>query len=115
MMNFQRLIRERGDLLIGVGVVSILGVMMLPVPPIVLDMLISMSIGLSLVILITGVYIQKPLDFSVFPTVLLITTLYRLSLNIAAARLILLNGNEGVEAAGAVIRSFGTFVVGGNY
>ena len=114
-MSIQRLIRERGDLLVGIGVVSILGVMMLPVPPFILDMLISFSIGLSIVILITGVYIHKPLDFSVFPTVLLITTLYRLALNIAAARLILLNGNEGVEAAGAVIKSFGNFVVGGNY
>jgi flagellar biosynthesis protein FlhA len=114
-MNLLALIQQRGDIMIAVSVVSILGVMVLPVPPFVLDVLLSFSISLSIVILVTGVYVRKPLDFSVFPSVLLVTTLYRLSLNIASTRLVLLRGNEGTDAAGQVIRSFGDFVVGGNY
>lgn len=114
-MRFLQLIQQRGDILIAVGVVSVLGVMILPVPAFMLDVLLSFSISLSIVILVTGIYIRKPLDFSVFPSILLITTLYRLALNIASTRLILLRGNEGIDAAGQVIKSFGSFVVGGNY
>jgi len=114
-MNFLELIQKRGGVFVAVGVVSILGVMILPIPPFVLDILLSFSISLSIIILVTGIYIKKPLDFSVFPSMLLITTLYRLALNIASTRLILLRGNEGVDAAGEVIKSFGNFVVGGNY
>ncbi|MBF0537983.1 MAG: flagellar biosynthesis protein FlhA [Nitrospirae bacterium] len=110
-----RLLRERAEVLVSVAVVAILGVMLLPLPPILLDLLLSISIALAVVIIITSVYVQKPLDFSVFPTLLLITTLYRLSLNIASARLVLLKGHEGIDAAGTVIMSFGNFVVGGNY
>jgi flagellar biosynthesis protein FlhA len=114
-MNFLRLIQQRGDVIVAVCVVAIVVVMMLPIPPFVLDILLSLSISLSIVILITGIYIRKPLDFSVFPSMLLITTLYRLALNIAATRLVLLRGAEGTDAAGQVIQSFGSFVVGGNY
>jgi len=108
-------IQERGDVIVAISVVSIVGVMILPVPPFILDLLLSFSISLSIVILVSAVYIKKPLDLSVFPTILLMTTLYRLSLNIASTRLILLRGNEGIDAAGQVIKSFGSFVVGGNY
>lgn len=114
-MNFIQLIQHRGDIIVAGAVVSILGVMILPVPPVLLDMLLSLSISLAIVILVTSIYIAKPLDFSVFPSVLLITTLYRLALNVAATRLILLRGEEGIDAAGQVIKSFGNFVVGGNY
>jgi flagellar biosynthesis protein FlhA len=114
-MTFLSLIQQRQDFTIAISVLAILGVMILPVPPFILDILISLSISISIVIIITGIYIKKPLDFSVFPSILLLTTLYRLSLNIAATRLILLRGNEGIETAGQVIKSFGSFVVGGNY
>jgi flagellar biosynthesis protein FlhA len=114
-MNFLTLIKQRGDIIVALAVVTILGVMILPIPPFVLDMFLSFSIALSIVIIITSIYIKKPLDFSVFPSILLITTLYRLSLNVASTRLILLKGNEGIDAAGQVIKSFGNFVVGGNY
>ncbi|MEW6569708.1 MAG: flagellar biosynthesis protein FlhA [Nitrospirota bacterium] len=114
-MKFLTLIQKRGDILIAVSVVAILGVMVLPVSPFMLDILLSFSISLSIVIIITSIYIKKPLDFSVLPSILLITTLYRLSLNVASTRLILLKGNEGIDAAGQVIKSFGNFVVGGNY
>ncbi len=108
-------IQQRGDVIVAVSVVSVVGVMILPVPAFVLDLLLSFSISLAIVILVSAVYIKKPLDLSVFPTILLMTTLYRLSLNIASTRLILLKGNEGIDAAGQVIKSFGSFVVGGNY
>ena len=114
-MRLFTLLAQRQDVLVAVSVVAVLGVMILPVPPFVLDILLSFSISLSVVILVTGIYVKKPLDFSVFPSILLLTTLFRLSLNIASTRLILLRGNEGIEAAGQVIRSFGSFVVGGNY
>lgn len=108
-------LNRKSDLIVGFGVVGIIGVMILPVPPLLLDLLLSFSISLSIVILVTSIYIRKPLDFSVFPSVLLMTTLFRLALNVASTRLILLRGSEGIDAAGEVIRSFGNFVVGGNY
>jgi flagellar biosynthesis protein FlhA len=114
-MSVLEQIRQRGDVLVAVSVVSIVGVMILPIPAFVLDMLLSFSISLAIVILVSAVYIRKPLDLSAFPSILLMTTLYRLSLNIASTRLILLKGNEGIDAAGQVIKSFGSFVVGGNY
>lgn len=114
-MNFLLLLRKREDVLIAVAIVSIIGVMVLPLPPFFLDILLSLSISLSITIIITSVYIRKPLDFSVLPSVLLMTTLYRLALNIASTRLVLLRGHEGIEAAGQVIKSFGSFVVGGDY
>ena len=96
-------------------VIGILVVMMVPLPTIMLDLLLSLSITLSIIILLMSMYVLKPLDFSVFPSVLLTVTLLRLSLNVASTRLILLHGNEGTDAAGQVIKAFGTFVVGGNY
>jgi len=113
--KFLILFQEKEDILVSVSLVALLGVILLPLPAFLLDMLLAFSIAISIIILITSVYIQKPLDFSVFPSLLLITTLYRVSLNIASTKLILLKGNEGIEAAGHVISSFGNFVVGGNY
>jgi len=89
-MNFLSFIRQRGDIIVAIAVVTILGVMILPIPPFVLDIFLSFSIALSIVIIVTSIYIKKPLDFSVFPSILLMTTLYRLSLNVASTRLILL-------------------------
>jgi len=103
------------DILMAVGVVGILLVMMIPLRPFILDILLSFNITLSLTILLVSMYILKPLDFSVFPSILLVATLFRLSLNVASTRLILLHGNEGLGAAGHVIKAFGHFVVGGNF
>ena len=89
--------------------------MITPLPPFLLDVLISANITLSVVVLLVALYITKPVDFSVFPTTLLLMTLFRLALNISSARLILLYGNTGTSAAGEVIQAFGAFVVGGNY
>jgi len=106
---------DQSDIYMGVGVVAILLVMVLPLPAIVLDLFLSLSITISLIILLTSLAITNPLEFSTFPSLLLMTTLFRLSLNIASTRLILLHGNEGTTAAGHVIKSFGQFVIGGNY
>ncbi|HEX5544078.1 MAG TPA: flagellar biosynthesis protein FlhA [Nitrospira sp.] len=103
------------DVVISVGVVAILMVMLLPLPRFLLDLLLSFDITLSVVILLVGLQVRRPIEFSVFPSVLLMITLFRLSLNIASTRLILLHGNEGAGAAGEVIRAFGNFIVGGNY
>jgi len=103
------------DIMMAAGVVGILLVMMIPLPSIVLDMLLSFNITCSLVILLVGMYIHRPLDLSSFPSILLLATLFRLSLNIASTRIILLHGSEGPLAAGSVINAFGSFVVGGNY
>jgi flagellar biosynthesis protein FlhA len=101
--------------MVPLAVVGIVFLMIIPIPPFLLDLFLAMSIALSLVILLVSIYLVRPLEFSVFPSVLLITTLFRLSLNVASARLILLRGNEGTDAAGSVIKAFGQFVVGGNY
>ncbi len=101
--------------MIAMAVVAILMVMIIPIPTFLLDILLSLSLALSIIILLMSMYVLKPLQFSVFPSVLLIVTLLRLSLNVASTRLILLHGNEGTSAAGQVIQAFGTFVVGGNY
>jgi flagellar biosynthesis protein FlhA len=98
-----------------VGVMTVLAVMIIPLPAMILDFLLALNITLAVSILLIAMYTLKPLDFSIFPSVLLITTLFRLSLNVASTRLILLRGNEGISAAGKVIKSFGSFVVGGNY
>jgi flagellar biosynthesis protein FlhA len=102
-------------LVIPVGVMGILLVMVLPMPTMIMDLLISLNITLSIVIMLVSMYILQPVSFSVFPSLLLILTLFRLALNIASTRLILLNGSSGENAAGEVIKSFGQFVVGGNY
>lgn len=114
-MTWIELIKKRSDVLFAVSVIMVLGIMLLPMPSFALDIFLSISISISIIILLTSVYIRKPLDFSVYPSLLLIVTLYRLSLNIATTRIILLRGHEGPEAAGRVINSFGNFVVGGNY
>jgi flagellar biosynthesis protein FlhA len=98
-----------------VAVVGILVFMVIPLPTIVLDLLLSFNITVALVILLASMYITQPLELSAFPSILLLVTLFRLSLNVASTRLILLYGNEGTTAAGKVIMAFGNFVVGGNY
>ncbi|MEQ1795938.1 MAG: FHIPEP family type III secretion protein, partial [Nitrospira sp.] len=103
------------DIVMSVGVVGVLMVMLLPLPRFLLDLLLSFDITISIIILLVGLQVRRPMEFSVFPSILLMVTLLRLSLNIASTRLILLHGNEGAAAAGEVIRTFGTFVVGGNY
>ncbi len=108
-------LRNRSDVALALSLVIVLAIMLLPVPAFALDVFLSTSVSIAIVVLLTSVYIKKPLDFSVFPSLLLMVTLYRLSLNIATTRIILLKGNEGPEAAGRVIKSFGDFVVGGNY
>lgn len=105
----------RSDVLVSFGLVVILLVMIIPMPPLLLDMFLALNITVALMILIITLYVQKSLEFSIFPTVLLISTLFRLSLNVASTRLILLHGDTGEFAAGKVIQSFGQFVVGGNY
>jgi len=97
------------------AVVCILAVMIIPMPSLLLDILITSDITISVIILMATMYIQQPVSFSVFPSLLLLITLFRLALNIAASRLILLHGSEGISAAGHVIQSFGQFVIGGNY
>jgi flagellar biosynthesis protein FlhA len=114
-MKILAVIQQREDVIVALMLVSVIGVMLLPLPPFLLDIMLTLSISLSITILITSVYIKKPLDFSVLPSLLLMATLFRLSLNVATTRLILLKGHEGVESAGQVIKSFGNFVVGGNY
>ena len=98
-----------------IAVLGIVLAMIAPLPPFLLDILISANITLSVTVLLVSLYITKPVEFSVFPTTLLLMTLFRLALNISSARLILLNGNTGTAAAGEVIQAFGAFVVGGNY
>jgi flagellar biosynthesis protein FlhA len=102
-------------LIIPAALVGILAILIFPIPTAVLDVCIAMNIVLSLVVLFTALYIDRPLMFSSFPAVLLVTTLFRLSMNVASTRLILLNGSSGMDAAGHVIQAFGQFVVGGNY
>ena len=103
------------QLAVPLAAVSVVGLMIIPLPPIVLDLLLSIDIGLAVVLLLTAIYVKEPVEFSVFPSLLLLLTLLRLSLNVASTRLVLLHGGEGVEAAGSVIMAFGQFVVGGNY
>jgi flagellar biosynthesis protein FlhA len=106
---------ESSSAIVAMSVIAILMVMILPLPTLALDILLSLSLTFSIIILLVSMYVLKPLHFSVFPSVLLIVTLLRLALNVASTRLILLHGSEGPEAAGQVIKAFGTFVVGGNY
>jgi flagellar biosynthesis protein FlhA len=96
-------------------ILLILGMMLLPLPPILLDLLFTFNIAVSLLVLMVATYTKRPLDFTVFPTVILVTTLLRLSLNVASTRVVLLHGHDGPEAAGKVIEAFGQFLVGGNF
>ncbi len=106
---------DKSNIMAATGVVGILLLMILPLPAPALDLFLALNITISLLIFLMSIYILKPLDFPVFPSLLLITTLFRLSLNIASTRLILLHGHEGVDAAGKIIMGFGHFVVGGNF
>ncbi len=105
----------RGDVAFAIGIMAILVVLILPLPSILLDFFLAVSIILSILILMTALFIQTPLEFSSFPTVLLIATMLRLALNLASTRLILSHGHEGTHAAGGVIQAFGNFVMGGNF
>ena len=105
----------RGDIALAVGVVCILAVLILPMPSWMLDLSLAMSMTLSVLILMTVLFINRALDFSSFPTILLIATMLRLALNLASTRLILAQGHEGTDAAGQVIQAFGNFVMSGNF
>ncbi len=96
-------------------IIMILSMMVLPLPPLLLDLFFTFNIALAVMVLMVAMYTKKPLDFSIFPTVLLVTTLLRLSLNVASTRIVLLEGHTGPDAAGKVIEAFGHFLVGGNY
>ncbi|MCZ6679163.1 MAG: flagellar biosynthesis protein FlhA [Candidatus Poribacteria bacterium] len=113
--TFSSSIARHGDIGLVLGVIGILFVIIKPLPPSVLDFLLAINITVSLMTLLVVLYTLQPVDFSVFPSLLLVLTLYRLSLNVASTRLILGKGHEGEDAAGGVIKSFGQFVVEGNY
>ncbi|MBV2092393.1 MAG: FHIPEP family type III secretion protein, partial [Candidatus Thiodiazotropha sp. (ex Ctena orbiculata)] len=93
----------------------LLAMLVIPLPPIALDLFFTFNITLSLVVMLVVVYTKRPLEFSVFPSMLLIATLLRLALNVASTRVVLLEGHTGGDAAGKVIEAFGAFVIGGNY
>ncbi|MGI1677449.1 MAG: flagellar biosynthesis protein FlhA [Cellvibrionaceae bacterium] len=105
----------KGNIGIPLTVLMLLGMMTLPMPAFLLDVFFSFSIALSIVVLLVGVYSMRPLDFAVFPTILLLATLLRLALNVASTRVVLLEGHKGGDAAGKVIQAFGEVVIGGNY
>jgi flagellar biosynthesis protein FlhA len=116
MDDFFKKIQKNADLSLAAGLIGILAVMVVPMPPFMIDLLLSVAIASGVLLLLTSIYAKRALDFSVFPTLLLITTLFRLSLNVATTRAILLRGaDNGTEAAGNVIEAFAEFVVGGNY
>src|SRR5947209_5699901 len=116
MPGWMNKLTRNSDFAVAVGLMSILTVMVIPMPRFFIDLFLCVEIAASMVLLLTAVYAVKALDFSVFPSMLLMTTLFRLALNVATTRVILLHGAEdGASAAGDVIRSFGEFVVGGNY
>jgi len=112
MPSFRELLRTGVG--VPVGVLAVLAMVVLPLPPIALDVLFTFNIALSLVIMMAVFYVSRPIEFGVFPTVLLLATLLRLALNVASTRVVLLNGHTGPQAAGHVIQSFGEFVIGGN-
>jgi predicted neutral ceramidase superfamily lipid hydrolase len=102
-------ISRQTDILMAIGLIGLIGMMLVPLPPVLLDLLLATNLALALCILLLGLYIRRALDFSVFPSLLLVTTLFRLALNISSTRLILLHAN-----AGRVIECFGNFVIGGD-
>ena len=108
-------VARNSDVLMAVAVICILAFMVMPLPTLLLDLLLTFSITFSLIIILASMYVQHPLQMSAFPSILLLITLFRLALNVASTRIILLHGNEGTLAAGKVIKAFGGFVVGGNY
>ncbi len=111
-----KFLQQNSDLMVAIGVIFILGMMIIPIPPMALDFFLVLSLSLAIIVLLMSIYSKRPLDFSTFPSLLLVMTLFRLALNVASTRNILLNGGaEGTQAAGEIIRSFGEFVVEGNY
>ena len=114
LADFGTMLR-RSDIALAVGMMTILVILILPLPPTILDFTLAISITFSVLILMTSLFIHEPLEFSAFPTVLLIATMLRLALNLASTRLILAHGHEGSAAAGHVIEAFGNFVMGGNF
>ncbi|MDW8002876.1 MAG: flagellar biosynthesis protein FlhA [Deltaproteobacteria bacterium] len=107
--------RQRSDIVVAISIVFVILIMIVPLTPFLVDVLLTISICISLLVLFIAMYIRKPLDFSVFPSLLLLVTLFRLSLNVATTRLILLRGDSGADAAGKIIKAFGSFIIGGNY
>ncbi|TVV45298.1 flagellar biosynthesis protein FlhA [Venatorbacter sp. C2-1] len=105
----------QGNLSIPVMLLVLLGMMTLPLPPFLLDTFFTFNIALSIVVLLVSVYARRPLDFAIFPTILLVATLLRLALNVASTRVVLLYGHEGGDSAGKVIEAFGEVLIGGNY
>ena len=106
---------RRGDLALAFGIIFIIVVLIMPMPSFLLDFMLALSITFAVLILMTALFIQRPLEFSAFPTVLLIATMLRLALNLASTRLILAHGHEGTDAAGHVIEAFGHFIMQGNF
>ena len=106
---------RKSDLGLAIGIMAILVVLIVPLPTWLLDISLAFSLSFSILILMTAVFIRKPLEFSSFPTILLLTTMLRLALNLASTRLILSNGHTGTDAAGHVIQAFGNFIMRGNF
>jgi flagellar biosynthesis protein FlhA len=109
-MTLLRRLAQQSDIVMATAIIGLVGMMVIPLPAVLLDMLLTLNIGMALCIVLVSMYVQKPLDFSVFPSLLLVATLFRLALNVSSTRLILLHG-----AAGKVIEAFGQFVVGGDF
>jgi flagellar biosynthesis protein FlhA len=114
-MGMQARLRSAADWIMPIAAVSLVFVMLVPMPSFILDLLLTVSLTAAVLVLLAAVHILRPTQFSVFPSLLLLLTLFRLALNLASSRRILLHGNEGAAAAGKVIEAFGQFVVGGNY
>lgn len=119
-MDFNQLLNQvktsfKNGLGIPIAILALLAMVVVPLPPFLLDVFFTFNIALSLVVLMVTLYAKRPVEFSIFPTIILLTTLFRLSLNIASTRVILLDGHNGGAAAGYVIESFGEFVIGGNF
>ncbi len=113
LVNLQNIWRQ--GLMAPIAVIALLGMLILPLPAIALDLFFTINICISIVIVLVSVYSQRPLDFVIFPTIILLSTLFRLALNVASTRIVLMEGHTGTAAAGQVIESFGEFVIGGNY
>jgi len=119
-MDFNQLLSQiqhsmKSGIGIPIAILALLAMVVVPLPPFLLDVFFTFNIALSLVVLMVSLYAKRPLDFAVFPTIILLTTLFRLALNIASTRVILLEGHTGPAAAGNVIEAFGAFVIGGNF
>ena len=114
-VNFSAATVLRGDVALSLGIIALIAVLLFPMPPFLLDLALGFSIIIGLLILMTALFIERPLQLSTFPTILLISTILRFSLNLASTKLILGNGHEGTGAAGEVIDAFGNFLMQGNF